>query len=272
MTAADAPLPLAGKRVLVTRAKSQARDLSERLEALGAQVLELTAIEISPAPLGPVDDALQRLDAYDWVVFTSVNGVAAVVDRMKARGESPDRLNARQVGAIGRATAQRLLDAGVEVDFIPERFVAESVVEGMIARGVRGKRVLLPRADIARDTLPNGLRAAGAVVDVVVAYRTTKPATVQDDVLDALQSGNLDIVTFASPSTVRNTLDLAGGTLPERLVIACIGPITAAAARERGLRVDIEAAEYSIPGLVNAIVAGIESDAEKEREHHGIGA
>jgi uroporphyrinogen-III synthase len=264
-------MPLSGKRVLVTRSKTQAGALTTLLQARGAQVLELSAIEIVPAPYKPIDAALERLGDYDWVVFTSVNGVAVVLDRLRARGESSDRLNVAKVGAIGRATAQRLRDAGVEVSFVPEQFVAESVVEGLVAQGMSGKHILLPRADIARDTLPNGLRDAGAVVDVIVAYRTTRPAAVQDDVLDAVRSGEVDIVTFASPSTVRNTLDLLGDALPGHVVVACIGPITAAAARERGLRVDIEAVEYSIPGLVDAIVAGVGDVSGRERAQHGSG-
>jgi uroporphyrinogen-III synthase len=267
--APESSLPLVGKRVLVTRSKKQAGELTALLQARGAEVLELTAIEIVPAPSEPIDAALERLDSYDWVVFTSVNGVGAVLDRLNALGDVPQRLGVARVAAIGRATAQRLRDAGVDVAFVPEQFVAESVVEGLVAQAVSGKRILLPRADIARDTLPDGLRDAGAIVDVVVAYRTTRPATVQDDVLEAVRRGAIDIATFASPSTVRNTLDLIGGALPEHVIVACIGPITAAAASERGLRVDIEAAEYSIPGLVDAIVAGAGNVSGRERAHHG---
>lgn len=253
MSASAPALPLAGLRVLVTRAREQAGDLVALLAAAGATPLVLPAIEIRPAPPGPLDEALRRMDAYDWVVLTSVNGVRAVFERLSALGLSAGIFAGISVAAIGRATAAALEERGVRVDFVPEEFVAEAVVAGLAARGVGGRRILLPRADIARDALPEGLRAAGATVDVVVAYLTRVPEDAPVEPLDALRAGEVDIVTFGSPSAVRNVLALAGGRLPERVTIACIGPITAAAATGLGLRVDIVAEEYSMPGLVEAI-------------------
>lgn len=259
MSAPAAPRPLAGWRVLVTRAREQAASLSALLGARGADVLELPAIEIVAADPAPLDAAIARLSGYDWVIFTSVNGVDAFFDRLVACGLDAAALGGARVGAIGRGTAERLRARGATVAFVPEQFVAESVVEGMVAQGAGGLRVLLPRADIARDTLPDGLRAAGATVDVVVAYRTRRPTEVNAATVARLRGGEIDAVTFASPSTVRNVLELLGGPLPAHVVVACIGPITAQAARERGLRVDVQGQEYSIPGLVEALCAFADS-------------
>jgi uroporphyrinogen-III synthase len=259
VSAPAATLPLAGLRIVVTRARAQADGLSELLRTAGATPLELPAIEIRPAPAGPLDDALRRLDDYDWVVLTSVNGVRAVIDRLDALGIPLDGLGRPGIAAIGPATAAALRGRGIEVDIVPERFVAEAVVEGLVASGVDGTRVLLPRADIARDVLPRGLRAAGAVVDVVVAYETCLPPEVPAPALNALRAGEVDAVTFGSPSAVRNVVELVGGPLPAEVVVACIGPITAAAVRDAGLRVDVVAQAFSMPGLVAALAAWYES-------------
>lgn len=250
-TNAPVAQPLAGLRVLVTRAREQSAALVEWLRALGADPVELPVISIEPAPLGPLDDALARLGAYDWVVFTSVNGVRAFFDRLAATRSAAAPVSAR-IGAIGPATAAAVRERGYAVAFTPPRFVAEAAVEGLVELGVSGRRILLPRADIARDVLPEGLRAAGAEVDVVVAYRTRPAAAGDDRVLAALRGGEVDVLTFASPSTVRNLALLLGAWRPSAAV-ACIGPITAQAARDAGFAVDIEADEYSIPGLVEAL-------------------
>jgi uroporphyrinogen-III synthase len=254
MTEVATALPLAGLRVLVTRAREQADALAAELRALGATPVLLPAIETVPAPPEPLDAAIARLPSYDWIVFTSVNGVRAFCERLRALGGEPATLTA-QLGAIGRATAAALRDNGAEVAFVPEQFVAESVVDGLVARGMAGQRVLLPRADIARDTLPAGLRAAGATVDIVVAYCTRPVADADPRVLDDLRQDRLDVLTFASPSTVRSVAALLGETRPRHGMVACIGPITAAAAREAGFRVDIQADEFSIPGLAHAVAA-----------------
>lgn len=254
MSAPTATVPLAGLRVLVTRSREQAGELTALLSAAGATPLELPAIEIRPAPTGPLDAALLNLDAYDWLILTSVNGVRALFERVDALGLQREVFERVSVAAIGRATAQALEAGGLRVAFVPVRFIAEAVVEGLVALGIDGKRVLLARADIARDTLPDGLRAAGATVDVVVAYQTRPPEGVPDGVVKALHAGEIDAVTFGSPSAVRNTLALVGGEIPRGVTVACIGPITADAATRSGLRVDIVAEEYSMPGLVDALV------------------
>jgi uroporphyrinogen-III synthase len=252
MSGVATALPLAGLRVLVTRARGQAGALSAALSALGAEAVELPVIETAPAPVGPLDAAIARLDEYDWLVFTSVNGVRAFFERLRALGGDASTV-AASVGAIGSATADAARAYGAQVDFVPERYVAGSAVEGLVARGVAGQRVLLPSADIARDTLPEGLRAAGALVDVVVAYCTRPARDVDRALVDALRADRFDVLTFASPSAVRSVAALLGEARPRRGAVACIGPITAAAAREAGFVVDIEAGEHSIPGLTRAL-------------------
>ena len=253
-TSAAVTLPLAGRRILVTRAREQAGGLSRHLAACGAEPVELPLIEIVPAPSEPIDEAIRRISNYDWVVFTSVNGVRAFFERVEALGCRGDVLGDAQVAAIGRATAGALEAHGARVDFVPEAFVAEAVVGGLVARGVTGMRVLLPRAAIARDTLPEGLRAAGATVDVVVAYLTRPVADIDPALLDDIRAERLDAITLASPSAVRALATLLGDWRPRRTLVACIGPITARAARDAGFAVGVEAAEYSVPGLVNALV------------------
>ena len=253
----NASRPLNGQRVLVTRAPGQASALSERLRALGAEPVELPVISfVAPGDPAPLDAAIARLADYDWVIFTSVNGVDAFVTRVDALDGDLAPLASAQLAAIGPATAARLADHGLRARFVPERFVAESVLSGLVERGVAGKRVLLPRAEEARDVLPDGLRAAGAEVDVVAAYRTVAPVATPETLA---QLHDLDIVTLTSSSTARNLAALLGGRLEQlgAARIACIGPITARTARAAGFRVDIVAEEYSIPGLVAALVRDV---------------
>ncbi len=255
-------LPLFGKRVLVTRATAQASRLSRLLREYGAEPVELPAIRIvPPEDFSALDSAVERLDRYDWVIFTSVNGVDTFFDRVAALDKDARAFGRSRIAAIGTATADRLGEHGLRADFVPERFVAEDVMAGLVERGIAGKYVLLPRAELARDVLPDGLRDAGANVDVVVAYRTL-PAEPSPEALRRVEAGEIDIMTFASSSTVRNLVSLLGGrTDPlERSFIACIGPITARTAADLGLRVDLVAQEYSVPGLVSALV-----NAAKER-------
>lgn len=255
-------LPLFGKRVLVTRATDQASRLSRLLWEYGAEPVELPAIRIVPPEDSSVlDAAVERLDHYDWVIFTSVNGVDIFFDRVFALEKDARVFGRSRIAAIGTATADRLGEHGLRADFVPERFVAEEVLAGLVERGIAGKRALLPRAELARDVLPDGLRAAGAKVDVVVAYRTL-PAEPSPEALRRVEAGEVDIVTFASSSTVRNLVSLLGERteLLERAFIACIGPVTARTAADLGLRVDLVAQEYSVPGLVGALV-----NAAKER-------
>ena len=253
--------PLFGKRVLVTRSRSQASALSRLLAEEGADAVEVPAIEIRPMDdYSPLDRAISSLRDYTWVVFTSVNGVEAFFSRLRTLGLDTRALGGIKVGAIGAATAASLERSGIVPEFVPPQYVSEAVVEAMAGLDLAGSRILLPRADIGRDDLPQGLVRLGAVVDQVHVYRTVTPEGSRERAHERLKDGGIDVVTFTSSSTVENLLGLLDGdssALGES-TIACIGPVTAATARERGLQVDIVAQEYTIGGLVRAL-----------REHFG---
>lgn len=238
---------LRGLRIIVTRAQEQAGELSRRLAELGAEPVEVPAIRIAPVEdAGPLDRAIEGLAAYDWVIFTSQNGVAAFWQRLEALGLDSRALQGMRVAAIGPATAAALRARGVAPDYMPEEYVAEAILAGV--GDVAGRRILLPRADIARRALAEGLRARGAHVDEIAAYRTL-PA---DGLLPDLSQA--DAITFTSSSTVRNFIQAAGGPdALQGLVVVCIGPITAATCRELGITPDVVADEYTIDGLVRAL-------------------
>lgn len=252
---------LAGRRVVVTRAIEQAGELIALLEAAGAEALVFPCIAIAePESWDAADAAIGRLraaaaPAYDWVLFTSANGVGCFFDRCAVRGVDAASVAALRVAAVGPATAAALAARGIEPEVLPEEYVGESLLEALIARGVgAGSRVLLPRAEEARDVLPDGLRARGAQVDIVPVYRTvTGPGDAA--VLERLSAGEADAVTFTSPSTVRGFLRLTGGMLTPMPVVACIGPVASAAARSNGLEVAAEPAEHTVSGLVRALDA-----------------
>ncbi|MEK7214564.1 MAG: uroporphyrinogen-III synthase, partial [Chloroflexota bacterium] len=253
--------PLSGKRVLVTRSREQASQLSERLRELGAETLEAPAIEVSPPnDFSPMDRAIRDLTSYGWVVFTSVNGVNGFFRRLAALGKDTRALGSLQVAAVGPATAERLTDFGVAADYVPTRYLTSEVAAGLIARGVQGHRVLLPRTDIVGEDLTGTLVAAGATVDQVVAYRTLQAPALDDEVLRRLRGGEIDLITFTSSSTVRNSIGALGSEsgLLSGIPVASIGPVTSATAREAGLQVAVEAAEHTVHGLVTAILEFVE--------------
>ncbi|GBE58274.1 uroporphyrinogen-III C-methyltransferase [bacterium BMS3Abin01] len=258
--------PLFGKRVVVTRSRSQASDLVRSLEELGAAPVEFPTIRVVEPADGyqALDAAIDRIRAdggpgYDWVLFTSVNGVENFFKRLNRDGDVRD-LKGMRLGAIGPATAAALQRRGLRPDFVPPEYRAESVIEGMLQLGVEGRRVLIPRAKEARQILPEKLAAAGARVEVVPAYETVLDDTGADEMRDMLSAGEIDIITFTSSSTVKNFVTLLDGFdlsgLPASVTIACIGPVTAGTARDLGLRVDMVAGEYTIPGLVETLVGG----------------
>ena len=243
-------LPLFGQRVVVTRGRSQSRGLSEPLEALGAEVLFAPVIEIQP-PSDPIQlrCAIERLDSYDWLIFTSVNGVRSFIDALDASGKDFRDLRAN-IAAIGPATRTAIEALHLKVDRMPAEYVAESLLEAFADDNLSGKRILLPRAAVARDIVPVELAKRGAVVDVVEAYRTVVPSNAATSVQQAL-ARKPHWITFTSSSTVKNFIDLA--VVPADLKIASIGPVTSATARELGLRIDAEAAPHTMEGLVAAI-------------------
>ncbi|HEV2013230.1 MAG TPA: hydroxymethylbilane synthase [Candidatus Dormibacteraeota bacterium] len=239
---------LAGLRIMVTRADRQAAALAEALKALGAEAVSCPVIAIEPIAVDPA--SLHDLDRYDWLVLTSANGV----DRLREllREASRDLPAGIKVAAIGPETAARAQDAGMTPTLVPQRFIAEELADALAAAMAPGARILLARAAGARDVLPDQLRARGARVDVLDTYRSVPPADVRPRLAACLPG--VDIITFTSSSTVRHFVDAMEGALPDRVRIACIGPITAQTARDLGLRVDIIAQEYTTRGLVDAIV------------------
>ena len=255
---ASKPRPLAGKRVLVTRARRQASLLSRELRRLGATVMEIPALEIRPPrSFRPLDQALLALSKYDWLILTSVNGVEALLSRMKKLALPVRALRPLQMAAIGPATRAALEVRGVRVQVMPREYVAEAVVRAL-RRRVKGKRVLLIRAAIARDVIPRRLRQAGARVDVAAAYQTVTPpgSAVRIRALLDDPRRKPDCITFTSSSTARNFVAVLGARGRQKLArlrLASIGPVTSATLRELGLRPDIEARGYTIPGLVRAL-------------------
>lgn len=253
-------MKLKGKRIIVSRAKEQAGSLSNMLREQGAEVLEIPFIEIRPAQsYEALDKALENLLAYDWLILTSVNGVKALFSRLEKLGKSEADLLHLKIVAIGPATRKAIEQHGLPVDVMPEEYVAEAVVEELRGQ-VKGERVLLVRAKVARDIIPNALRELGARVHVMEAYETVIPESSRTAIMQALQADSRPYaITFTSSSTVKNFVELVGkenvhSSLLDGVKLVSIGPVTSATLRELGLRVDIEAEEYTIPGLVEAIL------------------
>jgi uroporphyrinogen-III synthase len=257
----DTFLPLHGRRIVITRAREQAASLVARLRDLGAEPVLCPAIAFAPPDdPAPLDNAIARLADYDWLIVTSANGARALFDRMADLHADPASLQRLSIAAIGPATAAALAEQGLAATFMPTAYVAEAILDEI--GDVTGSRVLLPRADIARETLAAGLRAKGAQVDEITAYRTV-PGDGAAALLPMLHAGSVDAITFTSSSTVRYLLDgleIAGlpraraRALISCIAVVCIGPITAATARNEGLPVSAEAPEYTTEGVVAALV------------------
>lgn len=249
--------PLFGKTVLITRAREQASALSGKLEELGARCIEAPAIKITaPESFALLDEAIQRLNTYAWLIFTSVNGVDYFYRRLYEAGRDTRSLSGIQVAAIGVQTAERLKTYGVTADIVPTEFRAEGIIDALADHIRPGMKLLIPRALVARDILPEKLRDMGAEVDVVPAYRTVAGDANGSMIAEQLKSGAIDIVTFTSSSTVTNLLSLLGpdgAKLVAKAKIASIGPITSATCVEHGITPDVVADEYTIRGLVDAI-------------------
>ena len=248
--------PLFGKKVLITRSRTQASSLRSLLDDLGAQTVELPSIEIAPLEdCTQLDQAIARLDKFEWVIFASTNGVEAVFDRLHRQGRDARAFSKATVGAIGPATAQALTCRGIIPDFTPIRSVSEEVVAELSSRDWKGVPVLLPGSDIGRDVLAQGLSDLGARVERVAAYRTITPQGAGEQARRILEHG-VDVITFTSSSTVRNLLDILDGDKGclEDSLITCIGPFTARTAEELGLRVDLVAEEHTVEGLVQSLV------------------
>jgi len=254
--------PLFGRRVLVTRAREQASALSDRLRAAGAEPVEFPVIKIVRMDdYGDLDVALSRLPRYAWVVFTSANAVPIVAERLEALGLDARAFGPVRIAAIGPATAEALYNyLRLRADFVPTEAVAEAVLAEWPEEDLRDRRILLPRAAEAREALPEQLRARGAAVEVLPVYETQHDVSAAGSVRDALENGEIDVITFTASSTVRNFAQTLAGEDRERLrqiagraIVAAIGPITAETAREHGLEPQIVAETHTIPGLVAAL-------------------
>ena len=248
-------LPLFGRRIVVTRAKGQAEALSDKLRSLGAGVIELPTIEIRPAAdYAPLDRAISTIACYDWLIFTSANGVRFFVDRLDRSSTDLRSLRAR-ICAIGPATRAAVEALHLKVDLMGKEYVAEGLLDAFRTYDVAGKRVLLPRAAVARDLVPMELTRRGAHVDVVEAYRTVLPEDGAAHAREVLSSAHKpDCITFTSSSTVQNFVAMDGTNALDDVRVVSIGPVTSKTARDLGLRVDAEAQPYTIDGLLSAIL------------------
>ena len=248
--------PLFGKTVVVTRARAQASALTKKLEAQGARVLEVPAIKIvPPADFAPLDKAIAEIDTYKWLILTSVNGVEYFFDRLLKAGKDSRALCGVKIAAIGSATADALKGYGITADLIPSAYKAEELADALAADTKAGDKLLLARAKVARNVLPERLRALGAQVDVVTAYETVADCQNKEELLEALENDEASLVTFTSSSTVTNLLDVLGDKkdLLNKVALAAIGPVTAETLEKHGLKPTVSAAEYTIDGLMTAI-------------------
>ena len=264
--ASGAYRPLAGRRIVVTRARAQAGGVAGRIEELGGEVIEFPTIEIQPPEsFAALDAAIARIADYDWLIFTSVNGVEQFLVRFELSGKSLAEFQSKRVAAVGPPTAKRLEAAGIGSCLVPEQFQAEGVLDALKPEELRGKHVLIPRAAKAREILPETLRQWGAVVDVVEAYRTVIPTADIVGLGNLLRERKVDMVTFTSSSTVANFVKLFRGEKLSDILrgtaIGCIGPITEATVRELGGKADLVSTEFTIPGLVRAMVEFFERGA-----------
>lgn len=250
---------LAGRTVLITRAQKQAGQLRELLELEGARVLVAPAIEIveKPEQIAELTQALLHAEDYAWLVLTSVNTVSIVDSALKSNGSDWRALQALQIACIGTATADRVRNLGGAVALVPPKFQAESLAEELLRRPVSGKQILLPRAEGSRRILVEELQRHRVTVNEIQVYRAEIPEGGREELQRLLQTENIDFITFTSSSTVHHFVEMAGDLLsqldPQKTRIACIGPITAATLRDYGLTISVEAEEFTMPGLVEAL-------------------
>lgn len=261
--------PLFNKRIVVTRTRDQASELVAGLEEAGASCYECSTINIKPVESYEVlDSELDRINEYHWILFTSLNGVKYFFNQLYSRGMDSRDLKGPDIGVVGKSTADLLLSYGINADLIPPTFTGEGLAESLLDQGVEGRNVLLPRAKSAREILPETLRGAGARVTVAPVYQNVPPQGRKDELRSELESGEVDMVTFTSSSTVRNFITMVDAKDQEELLdlmkdvkIAAIGPITAKTVTDSGLQVDIQPEEYTIPAMVTSIIDFFTSDS-----------
>ena len=265
--------PLFGKRIVVTRTREQASELVAKLEENGAECLEFATIHIEPvADYRICDQAIEQMRSFSWILFTSLNAVTYFFRRLFHLGFDSRHLAGIKTAAVGKATAEALLQYGIQTDLIPEKFTGEGLAEALVQSQVQGCRILLPRAQEAGDLLPETLNDAGAEVTIAPVYRNVPPQGVKDELRDRLLHGDIDMVTFTSSSTVTNFVSMVGASSPEALqqllsgvTVAAIGPVTAATIRDYGLEVHVLPDQFTINGMVNAIVAYYRDDKEPQK-------
>ncbi|KKL62188.1 hypothetical protein LCGC14_2187690, partial [marine sediment metagenome] len=248
--------PLLGKKVLTTRPAMQAKNLVRLLEDQGAEVIEFPTIKISSLnDYQKLDLAIERLVDYDWIIFTSPNGVDHFWQRLKMKGRDARSLSRLKIGAIGPKTALKLENIGIMVDFLPDEYSSRGIIRRLRNFKIKGKKILLPRADIAPSSLPEGLKKLGARVEEVVAYRNQLSGGESlVTVRNRLKDGEINIIVFTSSSSVSNFVKLMGAIDLGNAEVACIGPITASEAEKAGIKPDIVPADYTIEGLVEKII------------------
>ena len=249
--------PLFGKGVVITRPERQADDLAGMLAAQGASPIVFPTISIEPpSDWSELDRAIGQLESYQWLIFTSANGVHFFFDRLREKGRDVRDLKGIKICCIGPATASQIEARGIRVDLVPDEFMAEGILKSFAALDLSGKKILIPRAKIARDILPEGLKKVGALVDVVTTYRTINSGAKKEDLTALIEAGEVDVVTFTSSSTVTNFIEIMGEgyVLPPQIKTACIGPVTAVAAKKAGLRIDMTQEEYTMNGLVQSLI------------------
>ncbi len=255
--------PLFGKGIVITRPEEQSEEFATLLRAEGARVIYFPTIRIiPPEDYGDLDRAIDNIEKYQWIIFTSANGVRFFFERFNMLRNDIRDLRGVKICTIGPATRDRVEAYSIRVDLIPESYVSDSVVEAFRKMNIAGENILLPRAEIAGDIIPAGLSALGAHVDAATAYRTVSSGADGKAMKALMDSGEVDVIAFTSPSTVVNFLNIIGKEtiIPDSIKIACIGPVTENACRKAGLGVDIMQGPYSIPGLINAIKSNIKQD------------
>jgi uroporphyrinogen III methyltransferase/synthase len=250
--------PLFGKGVVITRPQEQAAEFAGLLRAQGARVIHFPVIKIIPADdRRDLDRAIGAIGDYQWIIFTSANGVSHFFRRLRELGKDIRDLKGIRICAIGPATGGAVEDRGLRVDLVPESFISEGVIEAFRKENIKGSRILLPRAEAARDVIPAELAKLGATVDVATVYRTVSSGRKKAELEEWIQKGKVDVITFTSSSTVTNFLEIMGRdySLPAQVKIACIGPVTAATAKKAGLNIDILQGRYTITDLVEAMAS-----------------
>ncbi|HVD60120.1 MAG TPA: uroporphyrinogen-III C-methyltransferase [Gemmatimonadaceae bacterium] len=251
--------PLFGRRIVVTRSSVQAPALTEKLRELGADVIEMPATRVVRLDLEPLRDAISRIADYDWIIFTSQNAVSIFWDQLLGAGRDARALAGARIAAVGPATAGALLEHGIVVDIVPERFVAESLLEKLSARDdVASSSILYVTAEGARDVLPEGLTGLGANVDRIEAYKSITNGADANRLARTIEKGGVDLVTFTSASSVRGYVETIGENLSRRVPAASIGPVTSEAINDAGIELRVEATESTIDGLVDAIQRSLE--------------